>query len=85
MNSMKHYSIILTTLPSLLIPIKSWSADFRKCEEAYMIGDYVTAEKEWTPLAEQSDLAAQFKVANMYRKGIGVPKEPNAIASGGIQ
>ena len=37
-----------------------------------MIRDYATDLREWIPLAEQGDLAAQFKLANMYRKGLGV-------------
>ena len=72
---MKNYALILAILLSLLIPVQSWGADFRKGEEAYMIGDYATALREWTPLAEKGDLAAQFKLANMYRKGIGVPQD----------
>ena len=55
---MKHYAIILATLLSLLIPVQGWGADFRKGEEAYMIGDYATALGKWTPLAEQGDLTA---------------------------
>ena len=72
---MKHYALILATLLSLLIPVQGRGADFRKGEEAYMIRDYATDLREWTPLAEQGDLAAQFKLANMYRKGVGVPQD----------
>ena len=72
---MKHYTLTLATLLSLLIPLQSWGADLRKGEEAYMIGDYATALKEWTPFAEQGDLDAQFKLANMYRTGIGVSQD----------
>jgi hypothetical protein len=31
----------------------SWSADFQKGLTAYDSGDYATALREWTPLAEQ--------------------------------
>ena len=72
---MKRYTFILTLLLSLLIPMQGWGADLRKGEEAYMIGDYANALREWTPLAERGDLDAQFKLANMYRKGIGVPQD----------
>ena len=75
MNSMKGYTVIFTLLLSLLISMQGWCADLRKGEEAYMIGDYATALREWTLLAEQGDLDAQFKLANMYRKGIGVPQD----------
>ena len=72
---MKRYTDIFTLLLSLLIPMQGWGADLRKGEEAYMIGDYANALREWIPLAERGDLDAQFKLANMYRKGIGVPQD----------
>ena len=50
---MKYYTLILATLLSLLLPVQSWGGDFRKGEEAYIIGDYATALREWTPLSEQ--------------------------------
>jgi len=53
MNSMKHYALILATLLSLLIPVQSWGADFRKGEEAYMIGDYATALRGVEPVSER--------------------------------
>ena len=53
MNSIKHYALILATLLSLLIPVQSWGADFRKGEEAYMIGDYATALRGVEPVSER--------------------------------
>ena len=44
----------------------SWSADFQKGVAAYESGDFATALREWTPLAEQGDAAAQFN------QGVGI-------------
>ena len=43
---MKHYTFILATLLSLLIPVQSWGGDFQKGFDAYNNGDYATALKE---------------------------------------
>ena len=40
----------------------SWSADFQKGLIAYQSGDFATALREWTPLAEQGDALAQFSL-----------------------
>ena len=37
----------------------SASADFQKGKTAYQSGDFATALREWTPLAEQGDSAAR--------------------------
>ena len=53
----------------------SWSADFQKGYTAYQSGDYATALREWTPLAEQGDVDAQYNLGWMYAKGKGVPQD----------
>jgi TPR repeat protein len=50
----------------------SWGADWEKGVTAYKSGDYATALREWTPLAEQGDAAAQYKLGVTYEKGTGV-------------
>ena len=35
-------------------------------------GDYTTAAKQWQPLALQGDALAQFNLALMYHRGLGV-------------
>ena len=50
------------------------SADFDKGLDAYDRGDYATALREFKPLAEQGNAAAQFNLGVMYDKGIGVPQ-----------
>ena len=52
----------------------SWSADFQKGSNAYSRGDYATALKEFTPLAEQGYARAQSNLGLMYEKGQAVPQ-----------
>jgi TPR repeat protein len=79
---MKHLSVILL----LLFSTTCWSADFQKGRDAYKRGDYATALKEWTPLAEQGDAEAQFNLGSMYEKGRGVPQvfTPSSSADGSM-
>ncbi|MBZ5606852.1 MAG: sel1 repeat family protein [Acidobacteriia bacterium] len=51
-------------------------ADFATGLAAYQKGDYVTAMKEWMPLAEQGDAPTQFNVGLLYLDGHGVPQSP---------
>ncbi len=64
---MKKLLILLLLVPSL-----SWGADFEKGLTAANQGDYATAIKEWTPLAEQGNASAQYNLGIMYSKGYGV-------------
>ena len=52
MNSMKHYTLIVATLLSLLFPVQSWGDTFQKGLDAYKSGDYATALKQFTFLAQ---------------------------------
>jgi TPR repeat protein len=47
-------------------------ADFAKGLNAAQKGDFVTALKEWKPLAEQGNSAAQHNLGWMYDNGHGV-------------
>ena|SRR5271167_3961669 len=49
------------------------AADFSTGLAAYNKGDYVTAVKEWRPLADQGVAAAQFNLGLLYYDGHGVP------------
>ena len=53
----------------------SWSADLQKGVTAYQNGNYATALREWTPLAEQGSAKAQFALGLMYANGQGVLQE----------
>ena len=48
--------------------------DFQKGRDAFQRGDYATALKEWTPIAEQGNADAQFNLGFMYLKGQGAPQ-----------
>jgi uncharacterized protein len=69
---MKRYAFLLVSLLSMLVPVQSWGADFQKGWDAVQRGDYATALKEWTPLAEQGDADAQYNLGVMYQNGQGV-------------
>ena len=53
----------------------SASADFQKGLTAARNGDFVTALREWTPLAEQGSASAQYNLGVMYDKGQGVTQD----------
>ncbi len=50
------------------------AADFAAAVKAYDAGDYATAAKEWRPIAEGGDPAAQFNLGMLYYDGHGVPQ-----------
>ena len=43
----------------------SWSTDFQKGLTAYKSGDFATALREWTPLAEQGNALVQTYLGSM--------------------
>ena len=70
----------LLILPVLLLTLlvgtpPAFSADYQKGLTAYDGGDYATALREWTPLAEQGDVRAQTFLGFMYDQGLGVPQD----------
>jgi TPR repeat protein len=50
-------------------------ADVEAGLKAAQAGDFVTALREWKPLAEQGDIDAQFNLGIMYNFGRGVSQE----------
>ena len=67
-------SLCLLTWLSCCLTCLAW-ADFATGLNAYQKGDYATAIKEWRPLAEQGDAAAQFNLGLLYYDGLGVPTD----------
>ena len=66
----KHFNLLYSFLVSLIIPFSILdAADFQKGFEAHLKGDYISAIKEWGPLAAQGDAAAQFNIGNMFDFG----------------
>ena len=63
MNRLLILSVLLLTL---LVGNPAVSADFQKGLDAAQKGDFATALREWTPLAEQGDADAQFCLGVMY-------------------
>ncbi len=61
-------------LIGLLLATPAW-ADFQAGVDAYERGDYETALKEFRPLAEQGDAAAQYFLGFIYYDGEGVPQD----------
>ncbi len=50
-------------------------AGFDEGMAAHERGDYATALREWSPLAEQGHAGAQNNLGFMYRNGQGVPQD----------
>ena len=68
--------ILLATFVVLLSNTTyGWTADFEKGATAFENGDYVTAIREWTALAEQGEAKAQRVLGLMYYHGEGVPQD----------
>ena len=67
---MKNLTIALAFLMTFSLPVSA--QDFQKGLAAYEDGDYATAAKEWTPLAEAVNSDTQFKLGLMYERGNGV-------------
>ena len=72
MNRLLILPILLLTL---LVGNPAFSADFQKGWTAAKSGDYATALREWTPLAEQGHAGAQNNLGLMYDNGEGVPQD----------
>lgn len=67
--------IVLMIVLFVAIAAAVSAQDFNKGLAAAQNGDYATALKEWTPLAEQGDGFAQLNLGVMYDLGEGVPKD----------
>ena len=64
---------------SLILLCTQWSGDFDKGQTAYEKGDYKTALRIWTPLAEQGYAWAQTYLGLMYARGRGRNKNSQII------
>lgn len=70
---------ILILIYLLMAPSLSW-AGYDEGAAAVMRGDYATALTELRPVADQGDPRAQVLLGNMYREGLGVPKDASSAA-----
>jgi TPR repeat protein len=69
---MERLAIALLSLGMLCSP--AW-AGFDEGWAAYVVGNYVTAFKEWQPLAKQGHASAQAQLGFMYAYGKGVRQD----------
>lgn len=60
---------------ALVAPASNARADFAAGVAAFRNNDYETAYKEWRPLAEQGNAAAQHNLGTLYNYGLGLPKD----------
>ena len=63
-------SILITLL--VLQSTQVTAQDFDKGVEAHKSGDYITAFKEWLPLAKQGNYTLQYNIGIMLKTGQGV-------------
>lgn len=56
-------------------------AEFADGTLAYQDGDYERAYNEWLPLARAGNAAAQRNIGQLYRLGLGVPKDLKVAAN----
>ena len=71
-------AVALATMLSLAFTQVS-AQDLYKGVDAHTAGDYTTALQELRPLAEQGDAWAQYFLADMYQRGLGVPKDVTEV------
>jgi uncharacterized protein len=77
MFSNKFCKIIFVLMVTCLVSSVGNAGDLQKGFVAFARGDFVTALKEWKPLAEKGDGTAQIALGVMYRNGKGVKKDPH--------
>jgi len=66
---------------ALLLLAAAPGGDFRAGLSAYNSGDYVTAMRDWLPLAERGDAPAQAGIGFLFHKGLGVAQDDAEAAS----
>ena len=73
---MRKQLIITLVFLGLALPLGQARADdFSEGLNAHNEGDYSTALRIWSALAEQGDANAQYNLGVMYGKGRGVPQD----------
>jgi TPR repeat protein len=64
----------LISLALAILSLAPLKADFASGLRAYEQGDYVSALKECTPLANNGNTGAQVRIGEMFENGVGVPQ-----------
>ena len=70
--SMKLPVFLLTFVFLFLSDSSTNAADYARGMHAALNGDYLTAYKEWKPLADKNETTPQFQLGWLYEKGLGV-------------
>lgn len=65
---------------ALLASFVAFGGPYEEGVDAYDQGQYATAVSLWLPLAERGNVAAQYSVAVLYEKGLGVTQDYAAAA-----
>ena len=76
----------LGRIVSIIIPLLSTvqpadASDFGSGLSAYNRGDYITAFRDWYPLAEHGEARAQAGLGFLFHKGLGVAQDDIEAAS----
>ncbi len=71
---MKLFPLVLSVLMLLLISPAN-AQGYVKAFNAYQLGDYAVALREFRPLAERGNVLAQYKLGLMYNNGEGVRRD----------
>ncbi len=73
---------IAVFLGLLLVPLPNrsgaWAGPFEDGYDAYQRGDFATARKLWTELAEAGEVRAQYNLGIIYDEGRGVAANRDA-------
>jgi TPR repeat protein len=72
--TMRRIAATLAVVVALLFSAGSAWADYDDGWAAAQRGDFATAFREWLPLAEQGDAAAQYNLGLLYDHGQHVPQ-----------
>ena len=63
------HSVLVVAALAVGLAMPAWGQDIDAGVAAVQRRDYVTALREWQPLAEQGDAKAQLNLGSMYSKG----------------
>lgn len=85
-NTLRRHALLGTTALFLIATGVGFAgqpahAEFADGTLAYQEGDYERAYNEWLPLARAGNAAAQRNIGQLYRLGLGVPKDLKVAAN----
>lgn len=72
---MRNLACVILVFMTFAAPAPPAHADFAAGVAAFQGGDYNSAYREWRPLAEQGNAAAQHNLGTLYNYGLGLEKD----------